>query len=156
MRVLLFLLICLSTVLVASGQTEIKTSESALETCTLKTLSKEWEPSVGEINCKYLDYVKIPVKLNGILDRLSLKDKSILETEILPLLQKGFRIEIASNYVSSQSSRENKNSSIRRAILLAQYLSDKGIDERLFLINGFGDVNNTTGFSYRAIDFIKD
>ncbi|MEM7186322.1 MAG: hypothetical protein AAF466_06655 [Bacteroidota bacterium] len=138
-----------------SGQTD-GTIQQKENQCEVVTRSGEGKLVNAAIDCKFLEYHKLDVELLGVRGELSEKGKTQLDTEVLPLLQQGFRVEIASDYTSRRTSSENKTISIRRAIRLAQHLSQQGIDDDYFLIRGNGDTAGTTGFSFRVIPFEEE
>lgn len=105
-----------------------------------------------EIHCALIDYQKLEVTLENPDQVLSKKDIRVIDRRLVPFIEKGYKVQIKSHYVSSAPDSINVKMSSQRAIAIGNYLVEKGIDPDLLLINSLGSsASNKIEIEYRVI-----
>ena len=95
----------------------------------------EWR----EVKCELLDYNLLPINWGFNSATLDAKAKSIIDRKLVPLLKKGYRVEIASHTDSRGSDSYNLALSQRRAKAVVDYLISKGFSKNMLVAKGYGE-----------------
>lgn len=107
--------------------------------CYIKCFNEDkkkikWE----DIDCALVNYQKLDVSLENPDQPLSKKDLRILNRKLVPYIQKGYRLQIRSHYVSNAPDSIHVKISSQRAIAVGNYLVEQGMDPALLFINSLG------------------
>jgi len=122
--------------------------------CYIKCFKKDkkkikWE----DIDCAFVNYQKLDVSLEDPDQPLSKKDLKIINKKLVPYIQKGYRLQIQSHYVSSAPDSINVKISSQRAIAVGNYLVEQGMDPALLLINSLGSSKaKKSEIEYRVVN----
>ncbi|MEM6717720.1 MAG: OmpA family protein [Bacteroidota bacterium] len=110
-----------------------------------KTVTKEVLTKKGglttwkEVDCKLLTYNNLNINWNLGSATLTSAAKREIDTKLLPILQSGVSVEIASHTDSRGSAASNEALSQRRAQAVTNYLISKGINPSRIVSNGYGE-----------------
>ena len=110
-----------------------------------KTVTKEVLQTKGglttwkEVECKLLEYNDLNINWNLGSATLTTAAKREIDTKLLPTLQSGVSVEIASHTDSRGSKESNRLLSERRAQAVTNYLISKGINSSRIVSNGYGE-----------------
>ncbi|PTX62757.1 OmpA family protein [Kordia periserrulae] len=141
------------TIPVAQKETTLKTTKlvedaRVVETevpAVYKTVTKEVLTKKGglttwkEVDCKFLTYNDLNINWNLGSATLTPAAKREIDTKLLPVLQTGVSVEIASHTDSRGSAASNEALSQRRAQAVTNYLISKGINPSKIVSNGYGE-----------------
>lgn len=109
----------------------------------------KWE----ELDCALVDYQKLDVSLEHPDQSLSKKDVRILNRKLVPYIEKGYKLQIRSHYVSNATDSINVTVSSQRAIAVGNYLVEKGMSPALLSINSLGSSEaDKTKIEYRVVN----
>ena len=98
-----------------------------------------WE----EVECKLVEYSPLPIEWNLGSATLTSAAKKLIDTRLMPVLQTGVAVELASHTDSRGSAASNQDLSERRAMSVSNYLISKGINSSQLTANGFGETKLT-------------
>ncbi|WP_430412729.1 OmpA family protein [Kordia sp.] len=110
-----------------------------------KTVTKEVLTKKGglttwkEVDCKLLVYNDLNINWNLGSATLTAAAKREIDTKLLPVLQTGVSVEIASHTDSRGTATSNEALSQRRAQAVTNYLISKGINASKIVSNGYGE-----------------
>ncbi|WP_046757936.1 OmpA family protein [Kordia jejudonensis] len=110
-----------------------------------KTVTKEVLTKKGglttwkEVDCKLLVYNDLNINWNLGSATLTAAAKREIDTKLLPVLQSGVSVEIASHTDSRGTASSNEALSQRRAQAVTNYLISKGINASKIVSNGYGE-----------------
>ncbi|AXG71946.1 outer membrane protein A [Kordia sp. SMS9] len=110
-----------------------------------KTVTKEVLTKKGglttwkEVDCKLLVYNDLNINWNLGSATLTASAKREIDTKLLPVLQTGVSVEIASHTDSRGTASSNEALSQRRAQAVTNYLISKGINASKIVSNGYGE-----------------
>ncbi|MGH1386884.1 OmpA family protein [Kordia sp.] len=138
---------------VAQKETTLKTTKlvedsRVVETevpAVYKTVTKEVLTKKGglttwkEVDCKLLTYNNLNINWNLGSATLTAAAKREIDSKLLPVLQSGVSVEIASHTDSRGTKESNEALSQRRAQAVTNYLISKGINSSKIVSNGYGE-----------------
>lgn len=138
---------------IAQKETTLKTTKlvedsKVVETevpAVYKTVTKEVLTKKGglttwkEVDCKLLVYNDLNINWNLGSATLTSAAKREIDTKLLPVLQTGVSVEIASHTDSRGTASSNEALSQRRAQAVTNYLISKGINSSKIVSNGYGE-----------------
>jgi len=141
------------TIPVAQKQATLKTTKlvedsRVVETevpAVYKTVTKEVLTKKGglttwkEVDCKLLTYNNLNINWNLGSATLTAAAKREIDQKLLPVLQTGVSVEIASHTDSRGTAASNEALSERRAQAVTNYLISKGINASKIVSNGYGE-----------------
>ncbi|MCV6629395.1 MAG: OmpA family protein [Flavobacteriaceae bacterium] len=130
------------TVMVNDARTVKETIDAVYKDVTVEVLKeKGGVVSWKAVECDLVEYQALPINWNLGSATLTSKAKSIIDTKLMPLLEKnkGVKLEIASHTDSRGSASSNQDLSERRARAVVEYLANKGINRSLLVANGYGE-----------------
>ena len=110
-----------------------------------KTVSKEVLQSKGgltewrAVDCALLEYNDLNITWDLGSAVLTPQAKAEIDNKLLPVLQDGVSVEIASHTDSRGSASSNRDLSERRAQAVTNYLISKGINSSRITSNGYGE-----------------
>ena len=110
-----------------------------------QTVTKEVLVSKGglttwkEVDCSLTVNNPLPINWNVGSSTLTTSAKQIIDTRLLPVLNDGVTVELASHTDARGSSSNNQALSERRAQSVRTYLISKGIPAGQLVANGFGE-----------------
>jgi len=100
---------------------------------------KAWK----EIDCKLKSNNLLPINWITGSSTLTAQAKSIIDSKLMPILNKGIAISIASHTDARGSDASNQSLSDRRAKAVMAYLLAKGVDKKLISGKGYGETRLT-------------
>lgn len=141
------------TIDIAQKETTLKTTKlvedaSVVTTevpAVFKTVTKEVLVKKGglttwkEVDCKLLTYNNLNINWNLGSATLTAAAKREIDQKLLPILQTGVSVEIASHTDSRGTAESNEALSQRRAQAVTNYLISKGINASKIVSNGYGE-----------------
>jgi outer membrane protein OmpA-like peptidoglycan-associated protein len=92
-----------------------------------------------EVECKFLTYNDLNINWNLGSATLTAAAKREIDAKLLPVLQTGVSVEIASHTDSRGTKTSNEALSQRRAQAVTNYLIAKGINSSKIVSNGYGE-----------------
>lgn len=119
--------------------------EEVLVPAEFETVEKEVLVSKGgltawkEVECELINYSPLPINWNLNSATLTSTAKNIIDERLLPLLEDGMKVELASHTDSRGSDSFNQDLSDRRAKSVANYLIAKGISPSQLVAKGYGE-----------------
>lgn len=141
------------TIDIAQKQTTLKTTKLVEDAnvvttevpAVYKTVTKEVLTKKGglttwtEVDCKLLTYNNLNINWNLGSATLTAAAKREIDQKLLPVLQTGVSVEIASHTDSRGTKESNEALSQRRAQAVTNYLISKGINASKIVSNGYGE-----------------
>jgi outer membrane protein OmpA-like peptidoglycan-associated protein len=138
---------------IAQKETTLKTTKLAQDASVVatevpavyKTVTKEVLTKKGglttwkEVDCKFLTYNDLNINWNLGSATLTAAAKREIDAKLLPVLQTGVSVEIASHTDSRGTKESNEALSQRRAQAVTNYLISKGINSSKIVSNGYGE-----------------
>lgn len=94
-----------------------------------------WE----EVKCELVEYSPLPINWNLNSATLTAAAKKIINEKLLPVLNQGFTVELASHTDARGSDSFNKKLSDRRAKSVKNYLISKGVKSKQMVAKGYGE-----------------
>ena len=132
------------TVLASDARVEEVTVPAVNKTVTKEVLqTKGGLTSWAEVDCKLVAYNDLNVNWELGSATLTAASKREIDAKLLPVLQNGVSVEIASHTDSRGSKESNRSLSERRAQAVTNYLISKGINSSRIVSNGFGETRLT-------------
>lgn len=110
-----------------------------------KTVTKEVLKQKGglttwaEVDCEFLEYTDLDIIWNLGSATLTNAAKAEIDAKLLPVMQQGVSVEIASHTDSRGTASSNQALSERRAQAVTNYLISKGINSSKITSNGYGE-----------------
>jgi outer membrane protein OmpA-like peptidoglycan-associated protein len=128
------------TVLASDARVDEVMVPPVTKTITKEVLSKKgglttWK----EVDCKLVEYNDLNINWNLGSATLTTEAKAEIDSKLLPVLQDGVSVEIASHTDSRGSASSNRALSERRAQAVTNYLISKGINSSRIVSNGYGE-----------------
>jgi len=128
------------TVLANDARVETTDIAAKYKTVTKEVLVKKgglttWE----EVNCELVEYSPLPIVWNLGSATLTSTAKGLIDTRLMPVLNQGVAVEIASHTDSRGSASSNQNLSERRAQAVVNYLMAKGVNSSKLVAKGYGE-----------------
>lgn len=132
------------TVLTKDAYVTEETVPAQFKTVTKEVLVKKgglttWK----EVECELVEYSPLPIKWNLGSATLTSTAKGLIDTRLMPVLNKGVAVEIASHTDSRGSASSNQNLSERRAQAVVNYLMAKGVNASKLVAKGYGETRLT-------------
>jgi outer membrane protein OmpA-like peptidoglycan-associated protein len=128
------------TVLVKDATEEVVTVPAVFETVKKEVLvSKGGLTEWKEVECELINYSPLPINWNLNSATLTTAAKNIINERLMPLLEDGLKVELASHTDSRGSDSFNQDLSNRRAQAVANYLISKGISPSQLVAKGYGE-----------------
>ena len=128
------------TKLVSDSRVEENTVPAEYKTVTKEVLKQKGGLTVWkEVDCKLLTYNDLNINWNLGSATLTPAAKAEIDAKLLPILQDGVSVEIASHTDSRGSKASNQALSERRAQAVTNYLISKGINSSKIVSNGYGE-----------------
>jgi outer membrane protein OmpA-like peptidoglycan-associated protein len=128
------------TVLASDARVEESVVPAVTKTIRKEVLTKKgglttWK----EVDCKLVEYNDLNINWNLGSATLTPAAKAEIDAKLLPVLQDGVSVEIASHTDSRGSKESNRALSERRAQAVTNYLISKGINSSRIVSNGYGE-----------------
>jgi len=128
------------TVLAKAAWTEETTVPAQNQTVTKEILvTKGGITAWREIDCKLQQNTMLPINWNTGSATLTSSAKSIIDSKLMPILNNGISIALASHTDSQGSSASNQRLSERRAQAVVNYLIAKGVNPSQLTGKGYGE-----------------
>lgn len=100
---------------------------------------KAWK----EIDCKLANDNLLPINWNTGSATLTPRAKSLIDSKLMPILNKGIAVAIASHTDARGSAASNQRLSERRASAVVNYLISKGVNRSQLTGKGYGETRLT-------------
>ena len=128
------------TVLASSPATTEDTVPAKYKTVTKEVLKQKGGLTTwAEVDCKLLEYTDLNIVWNLGSADLTGAARTEINSKLLPVMQQGVSVEIASHTDSRGTSSSNQALSERRAQAVTNYLISKGINSSKITSNGYGE-----------------
>lgn len=128
------------TVLASDARAEEVTVPPVTKTITKEVLTQKGGlTSWKEVDCRLVEYNDLNINWDLGSATLTPAAKAEIDSKLLPVLQDGVSVEIASHTDSRGSAASNKALSERRAQAVTNYLISKGINASRIVSNGYGE-----------------
>ena len=128
------------TVLAKDAGTTEETVAAKYKTVTKEVLKQKGGLTTwAEVDCKLLEYTDLNIVWNLGSASLTNAAKAEIDAKLLPVMQQGVSVEIASHTDSRGTASSNQALSERRAQAVTNYLISKGINSSKITSNGYGE-----------------
>lgn len=128
------------TKLVTDAQTTEVTVPAQYRTVTKEILqTKGGLTTWKEVECELLEYNDLNINWNLGSATLTAAAKREIDAKLLPVLNQGVSVEIASHTDSRGTKESNRGLSERRAAAVTNYLMTKGVNSSRIVSNGYGE-----------------